>query len=91
MMVRQQFVFPAGAERDAGEQVLQVTKSQAAVRVAVIAGGADRSTAALIERCRYAETSGMKPSSPAPTERREVHPVEVILKSTKGRSVEVAI
>ncbi len=44
--------------RDEWETVLGVTKEQTAGRVPLIAGGADMSTAATIERCRLAEKLG---------------------------------
>ncbi len=44
--------------RDEWETVLGVTMKQTAGRVPLIAGGADMSTAATIERCRFAEKLG---------------------------------
>ncbi|MCL4781955.1 MAG: dihydrodipicolinate synthase family protein [Bryobacterales bacterium] len=44
--------------REEWEAVLDITKSQARGRVPIIAGGADMSTPATIERCRYAEKMG---------------------------------
>jgi 4-hydroxy-tetrahydrodipicolinate synthase len=44
--------------RDEWEQVIHITKDQAAGRVPLLAGGADMSTAATVERCRLAERLG---------------------------------
>ena len=44
--------------REEWEAVLDITKSQAKGRVPIIAGGADMSTPATVERCRYAEKMG---------------------------------
>lgn len=44
--------------REEWEAVLDITKSQAGGRIPLIAGGADLSTAATVERCRYAEKMG---------------------------------
>ena len=44
--------------RDEWEAVLHITKEQTADRVPLIAGGADMSTAATIERCQFAEKLG---------------------------------
>lgn len=44
--------------REEWEAVLDITKSQANGRVPIIAGGADMSTPATVERCRYAEKMG---------------------------------
>jgi 4-hydroxy-tetrahydrodipicolinate synthase len=44
--------------REEWEQVLDITKSQVNGRVPILAGGADLSTAATVERCRFAERMG---------------------------------
>ncbi len=44
--------------REEWEQVLQVCKEQARGRVPILAGGADMSTTATIERCKFAEKLG---------------------------------
>jgi 4-hydroxy-tetrahydrodipicolinate synthase len=44
--------------REEWEAVLDITKSQADGRVPILAGGADLSTPATIERCRFAERMG---------------------------------
>lgn len=44
--------------REEWERVLDITKSQANGRIPLIAGGADMSTAATVERCLFAEKMG---------------------------------
>jgi 4-hydroxy-tetrahydrodipicolinate synthase len=44
--------------REEWEQVIHVTKDQTSGRVPLLAGGADMSTAAAVDRCRFAERLG---------------------------------